>query len=509
MQKQKWGIVVIILLLLGMSIPAKANAATDRKWQDEMMYFIMVDRFNNGDVKNDGDANPDDPKAYHGGDIQGIIEKLDYIKDMGFTSIWLTPIFDNEQKGYHGYWIQDFYKVDEHFGTIQDFKKLVKEAHKRDMKVILDFVANHTGYQHPWLKDPAKKDWFHEKKDIVNWNSQDEIENGWLYGLPDLNQENPDVKKYLIDAGKWWIEETDIDGYRLDTVRHVPKEFWTEFSEEMKKTKKGFFLLGEVWNSDPRYLAEYQKIGIDAMVDFPLYDQLTNIFSNVDESQENLIASWKRNKVAYPHPYLLGTFLDNHDTERFTRQALRHKQYPVTRTKLGLTYLYGAPGIPIVYYGTEITLDGGKDPDNRRLMNFQSDKELGEYVGKLAELRRKHPSLRRGTFDSIYEENGMAIYKRTYKNETTLVAINNTSKNQVVDLKEDFGRKKELRGLLESDFVRPDGDVYKMSVNRETANIYVVADKSGLNIPYIAAIVAIYVAFIAFLYFARKRRRKA
>ncbi|MBB6176682.1 alpha-amylase [Anoxybacillus tengchongensis] len=502
--KRVFRALLIFVLLLSVTTPASAK--TERTWQDERVYFIMVDRFNNGNPKNDYEVNVHDPKAYHGGDLQGIIDKLDYIKEMGFTAIWLTPIFANEKGGYHGYWIEDFYKVEEHFGTLDDFKRLVKEAHKRDMKVILDFVVNHTGYNHPWLNDPAKKDWFHEKKDIFNWANQQEVENGWLFGLPDLAQENPEVKAYLLDVAKWWIQETDIDGYRLDTVKHVPKWFWDEFSKEVKSVKQDFFLLGEVWHDDPRYVAEYGKHGIDALIDFPFYKEASAIFSNVDQSLEPLYNVWKRNEAFYERPYLLGTFLDNHDTVRFTRLALQNRINPVTRLKLGLTYLFSAPGIPIMYYGTEIALDGGEDPDNRRLMNFRTDKELIDYVTKLGELREKLPSLRRGDFELLYEKDGMALFKRTYENETTVIAINNTSKTQKVTLDDELEQGKELRGLLAGDLVRSKDGKYDIILDRETAEIYVLAPKTGLNIPFIAALVAVYTAFGLFLYFAKKRK---
>ncbi|MBB5354325.1 alpha-amylase [Anoxybacillus mongoliensis] len=495
---------LVFVFLFSVALPTSAE--TERTWQDERIYFIMVDRFNNGNPKNDYEVDVHDPKAYHGGDLQGIIDKLDYIKQMGFTAIWLTPIFANEKGGYHGYWIEDFYKVEEHFGTLDDFKRLVKEAHKRDMKVILDFVVNHTGYNHPWLNDPAKKDWFHEKKDIFNWANQQEVENGWLFGLPDLAQENPEVKAYLFDVAKWWIQETDIDGYRLDTVKHVPKWFWDEFSKEVKSVKQDFFLLGEVWHDDPRYVAEYGKHGIDALIDFPFYKEASTIFSNVDQSLEPIYNVWKRNEAFYDRPYLLGTFLDNHDTVRFTRLALQNRINPVTRLKLGLTYLFSAPGIPIMYYGTEIALDGGEDPDNRRLMNFRTDKELVDYVTKLGELREKLPSLRRGDFELLYEKDGMALFKRTYKNETAVIAINNTSKTQKVTLTNELEQGKELRGLLAGDLVRSKDGKYDIILDRETAEIYVLAPKTGLNIPFIAALVAVYTAFGLFLYFARKRK---
>ncbi|WP_199426421.1 alpha-amylase family glycosyl hydrolase [Thermaerobacillus caldiproteolyticus] len=499
----------VLPFLLFYALPVQAAEKEERLWQDEAIYFLMVDRFNNMDPTNDKDVNVNDPRAYHGGDLKGVIDKLDYIKDMGLTAIWLTPIFQNEPGGYHGYWISDFYKVDKHFGTLSDLKTLVKEAHKRDMKVILDLVVNHTGYHHPWLNDPKKKDWFHEKNDIFNWDDQQQVENGWVFGLPDLAQENPQVKRYLINMAKWWIKETDIDGYRLDTVKHVPKSFWQEFAKEVKSVKKDFFLLGEVWNDDPRYIADYGKYGIDGFVDYPLYNEITKVFSKRDQSLRPLYDVWEYDKTFYDRPYLLGTFLDNHDTVRFTRLAIENKQNPITRIKLGLTYLFSAPGIPIMYYGTEIAMDGGNDPDNRRLMNFRTDKEIIDYIKKLGELRQQLPSLRRGDFTLLYEKNGMAVFKRTYKDETAVIAINNTGKTRKVHLTNNqLAPGKELRGLLAGDLVRSDRDGYDLILNRETAEIYVLAKKTGLNIPFIATLIAIYVLFGLFLYYVKKRSKQ-
>lgn len=500
---------LLIPFLLFYGLPAEAAKKEEKRWQDESIYFIMVDRFNNGDMANDYDVNVKDPKAYHGGDLQGIIKRLDYIKDMGFTAIWLTPIVDNEDKGYHGYWAKDFYKVDEHFGTLADAKKLVKEAHKRDIKVIFDYVANHTGYNHPWLEDPAKADWFHEKNEAINYNDQQSVETGWLYGLPDLNHENPEVRKYIIDNAKWWIKETDVDGFRLDTVKFVPKEFWTEFAKEMKSVKKDFYLIGEVWNDDPRYIADYMNAGIDSLLNFPYQKEITNAFRKPNVSSESVYNVWVRDKRFYSNPYMLGTFIDNHDMKRFVRVALENKQYPPTRLKLALSYLYTSPGIPIVYYGTEIALDGGEDPDNRRLMDFKTDDKFLKYISKLGELRNQLPSLRRGDFELLYEENGMSVFKRTYKKETAIIAINNTMKSQKVHLTNaQLAPNKELRGLLEDDLVRSTKDGYDLVVDREKANVYVLAPKTGLNIPFIAALIGIYVLFTMFLVLVKRKQKK-
>ncbi|MFL6555972.1 MAG: alpha-amylase family glycosyl hydrolase, partial [Bacillus sp. (in: firmicutes)] len=277
---------ILILLLLNSSLSANAAVKKeDRLWQDESVYSIMIDRFNDGDRNNDKDVDAKDPLAYNGGDIQGIIDKLDYIQEMGFTTIRLTPIFDNANNGYHGFWVKDFYKVDEHFGTIESFQTLVKEAHKRQMRVILDFVTNNVAADHPWVNDSSKVDWFHAKQDYASENAnQKELEEGWIDGLPDLNQDNPAVKKYLIDAAKWWINKTDIDGLSLPEVNNVPISFWNDFSTEVKKEKKHLFLLGVMANNAATDLQEYKDAGIDSVVNYQYSNELRKTFATTDLS---------------------------------------------------------------------------------------------------------------------------------------------------------------------------------------------------------------------------------
>jgi glycosidase len=500
---------ILIPFLLFYALPVGAVEKEERKWQDETIYFLMIDRFNNGDTQNDMDVNVKDPLSYHGGDFQGIMDQLDYLKEMGFTALWLTPIFDNVDKGYHGYWTRDFYQTDEHFGSVETFKKLVKEAHKRDMKIILDFVANHVAPSHEWVSDESKESWFHDNKGITNWGNQHDLENGWIYGLPDLAQENPEVEKYLLDAAKWWITETDIDGYRLDTVKHVPVSFWEKFSITVKETKKDFYLIGEVWSNDPHYIGQYDKAGIDGFVDYPLQDHLRTAFAKPDQTLNWLFTNWERNKVIYEEPYLMGTFIDNHDTIRFTQDIVLNKQNPSTRWKLALTYLYTTPGIPIVYYGSEIALNGGKDPDNRRQMSFRADKDLIEYITLIGKLRQRLPSLTRGTMEVIYEEKGMAVYKRVFEDEVTIVAVNNTSETQNVTLtSKEIEPGKELRGLLANDLIRSQKDKYELIIDREQSEVYVLTEKSGLNIPFISVIGAVYIIFILFLYLIWKKSRR-
>jgi glycosidase len=502
-------LLILIPFLLFYAFPVSADEKEDRKWQDESIYFIMVDRFNNGDTSNDFKVNTKDLKEYNGGDFKGITEKLDYIKGMGFTAIWLTPVFDNEDKGYHGYWINDFYNTEEHFGTMGEFKALVREAHKRDMKVILDFVVNHVGPNHPWASDQQKKAWFHEKQPIVNWGNQEEVENNWLYDLPDFDQENLETRKYLLDVANWWIEETEVDGYRLDTVKHVPKNFWTEFSKEVKLVKDDFYLLGEVWHDDLRVVASYEKTGIDGFVDFPQNQHLRTIFAKPNQSLGWLFTSWERNKAFYKRPELLGNFMDNHDMTRFTRDILINKQDPIVRWKLALTYLYTAPGIPIIYYGSEIALDGAEDPGNRRLMEFDKDQSLITHISTLGALRKKYPALTRGDLEVLHEESGMAVYKRTYKDETLVIAINNTTEQQTVILdKNDLPLEMELKAILADGSVKESNGKYSLIIDSEQAEIFSISEKKGLDFSLLGPIALIISVLLGMVILIWRKNKK-
>lgn len=511
MSIKKSSIVFILILLVIASLSTHtALASEELKMQDEVIYMIMVDRFNNGDTSNDRDANINDPLAYHGGDFKGIIEKLDYIKEMGFTAIWLTPIFENMDNGYHGYWIKDFYQTNGYFGSMEEFKTLVEEAHKRDIKVILDFVVNHVGPNHEWLNDPSKKEWFHENKGISNWNDQQEVETGWLYDLPDLNQDNPEVSKYLLDAAKWWIEETDIDGYRLDTVKHVPKEFWTEFSAEVKSVNESFFLIGEVWHDNPNVIVSYEDTGIDGFMDFSQNGSLRTAFEKSNQSLGWLFSNNDRNNKLFKSPELLGQFIDNHDMQRFTNLAIQNNQDPIERLMLGLTYMYSAPGIPIIYYGTEIALDGGNDPDNRRMMNFETDDELVQYIKQLGAVRQQQLPLTRGDMELLVDDAGWTVYKRTYVDETVVIAINSTSQAQTLVLDEEIETGKELQGLLAGGLVNQDESGYTIHLESGQSEIYELVDQQKDNrlttVTLMASIILL--LLILFIWFNRSKRNK-
>ncbi|MFJ7728080.1 alpha-amylase family glycosyl hydrolase [Neobacillus sp. NPDC097160] len=497
---------ILITLLFISALPAQAAIEKkERLWQDEAVYSIMIDRFNNGDINNDIDANAKDPNVYNGGDFQGIIDKLDYIHDMGFTAIRLTPIFDNAKNGYHGYWVNDFYKTDEHFGSIKTFQKLVKEAHKRKIKVLIDFVTNNTAATHPWVNDSSKQDWFHQKQEISDHNNQQSLENGWVDGLPDLNQDNPEVKKYLIDAAKWWIKKTDVDGYSLPEVNHVPLSFWTDFSNEVKKEKKDFFLLGVTSENTSIDMNQYQSVGIDSLFDYSQSEKLRKAFATTNQPFSPLYSAFDSSQK---NSGLMANFLDNEYTVRFTNDIVDERQFPGSRWKTALTYLYTTPGIPLFYYGTEIALIGGEVPDNRRQMNFRTEKELIDYITKLAEQRKQLASLTRGTMEMLYDKGGMVVYKRVYKGETSVIAINNSTKSQKVILTEEqLAGGKELRGLIGGDLVRSRDHQYILIVDRDISEIYVLTEKSGIKTSLIVSLVIVYILVGIFLFFIIKRRK--
>jgi glycosidase len=493
-------ILLFISLLLFNALPVGAVEKEDRKWQDETVYSLMIDRFNNGDQSNDMDVDLDDPIGYHGGDFQGVIDQLDYIKDMGFTAISLTPVFDNIDGGYHGYWVNDYYKTEEHFGSIELFKKLVDEVHKRDMKVILDFVMNPIGPNHPWVNDPTKEDWFYPGQQEVDQEKS---------LLPKLNQENSEVKQYLIEAAKWWIEETDIDGYRLDSVDEVRGSFLLDFSKEVKSVKSNFYLLGETMTNDPNEIASYKETGIDGFVDYPLNKELRKVFPAPNQSFSSLFMLQEQNKELYSNPYLVATFMDNQHTVRFTRDTVSINEHPGPRWKQALTYLYTTPGIPFVYYGSEIALDGGETPDNHRQMNFRADNDLNEYIAKIGEIRSKLPALTRGTMEMLYEKNGLAAFKRVYKKETVVVVINNTTKTETVTIPaKELAGDKELRGILNGDLVRSSDDAFTITIDRDESEVYVLSNKSGINIPYILALAAVLISFAVFMILVSKKSRR-
>jgi alpha-amylase len=419
---------MIRVLLAGIVVVAACAPASPpeaRDWRDESIYFVMTDRFKNGDPKNDGDAIAGKADWWQGGDLQGVIDELQYIKDLGMTAIWITPVTQQTRGGYHGYWTADFYRVDPHLGDLDKLKELVTKAHAMRLKVLLDVVINHVGYDHPWLVDQGHAGWFHDRCAMI-FSDQKSVEDCWLAGLPDLNTENPAVRAYLTDWALWLIRETNVDGFRLDTARHVPKDFLRDWVDAIKRARPGFWTVGEVFSSDYRYQADYLDAGLDAITDFQTEEGITRALG----PNEDLV--WLGRPPSIAESYLPGretsraTFVDNHDVPRFVGPTVTDDAK--ARLRQALVYLFTVPGTPVLYYGTEIALPGGGDPDNRRPMLWTGgDETTRDLVRQLAILRQQIPSLRRGTFVKLLSERETLVYAREGGADTAVIAINGQS----------------------------------------------------------------------------------
>ncbi|QKE73516.1 alpha-amylase [Arthrobacter citreus] len=496
---RRFGFIILVSVLFLSTLPSISFAeknTTDLK--KEMIYRILIDRFFDGNPRNNKNTDPKDLTKSQGGDLEGITQKLDYLKDFGYTAISISPIFKSDENSYDGYSVVDFKKMDPRFGTIEDLKKLVKEAHKRKIKIFIDFVANNVSPNSELAKNA---NWFNPENSTSS-------EKKWINGLPDFNQENADVANYLIDAGKYWMDQASFDGYNLQEVNNVPVSFWKTFNQELKKKNPNFILLADLNESSEMNYSKYDNLDFNGIYNVDLVGDLANTFSSQNQSLTEIMKQQK-DLTKQLGSTLMINYVDDEMTKRFVSIALSKGQYPPSRLKLALTYLFTSPGIPLTYYGTEIALNGGNIPDNRKGMDFRTDQDFSDYIKKLTELRRTLPSLTNGNFEVLYDSKGMTLFKRHDKDETTIIAINNTSLDQKVHLNFDVVKKSdELRGLLADDLVRPNKKGFDIVLKRESSNVYAVAPKTGLNIGIIIAIPSIFVAFIIFLWLARRRNKQ-
>jgi neopullulanase len=450
---------------------------------DDVIYLILPDRFANGDPLNDepaefpGSHNRDNPRAYHGGDLRGIEQHLDYLKGLGVTALWLTPIVKNgAAQDYHGYGATDLYAVDPHLGTLADYQELVHAAHKQHMKVLFDVVPNHVGPLHPWVKHPPMPDWFHgtlgqhltaaspvkpsfygqpETKEITHDTFESLVDphappqlrrnltEGWFAGvLPDMNTENPTVVRYLVQNSIWWVETSGLDGYRVDTFPYVSRTFWQEWHTDLRRIYPRLSTVGEVFHPDPAVTAFYQGgrtgwDGVDTQLttvfDYPLYFALRDVL--LKGAPVGKLTNVLRQDSLYPHPEYLVPFFANHDTTRFAGMP----EGTPARVKLAFALILTMRGIPEIYYGDELAMPGGGDPDNRRDFpggwpddpknafkkegRTQQQEEIFEYVQALLQLRAEHPALRRGKLWSLASDNTTYVYLRESDEEKILVVF--------------------------------------------------------------------------------------
>jgi glycosidase len=438
-------------------------------WRDESIYFVFTDRFSNGDPSNDrrGHANFDlaDPRGCHGGDWKGIEKKLDYIAGLGATAIWVTPVLQN-WRAYHGYATCNFLELEPRLGGLEDFRSLVEAAHKKGIRVIADIVCNHeadliyykdgtTEYRESgheagfYAKDKGERvlpipvefqdlSFFHNLGNIDRWDDLDakpsHSQTGDFNGNDDFKTERPEVRAAMVKIYRRLIAETDVDGFRVDTVKHVERGFWETFcpairSYAAKIGKKKFFLYGEGWMGEDERVAPYtgtrggKEFLFDGMLHFPLYYAIKDVFQ--DGKAPSRIAEELEKARLYEDDALNVTFFDNHDMPRF----LHGHPEDLDRLECVLGFLYSVRGIPCLYYGTEQGFKGGKDPENREDMfeRFDESHRLYKRVATLNRLRRELEPLRRGKLVLRYAEKegpGLLAFSRVLGDDEVLVVLN-------------------------------------------------------------------------------------
>jgi len=449
----------------------------------DAVYLLMPDRFANGNSLNDSvrgyhqGIHREIAGARHGGDIEGIISKVPYLADLGITTLWTTPLFDNNdtQYSYHHYACSDYYKVDPRLGTNSDYIRLSDACHANDMKLIIDVVPNHCGSSHWWMKDLPAKDWFNTWPTFTNSNyrmtawtdphastaDRFRLTNGWFApNMPDLNLQNPLLFDYLRQVYTFWIEYANIDGMRVDTYPYNDLKTAARFIQSIRSEYPHMNVVGECWVKTPAEIAYYQsgnnnKDGFDSrltsVMDFVLKDVFSMAFNEPDSwdgGMARFYAHYAQDFV-YSNPDLIMNFLDNHDIDRYSTVA----KGDVRKYKMALAMLLTARGYPQIYYGTEIMLDGipgdyqghrfdfpgGWAADKHNAFTTEgrtaSESEVFNYLKALLNYRKNNTVLQNGKMKQFIPENGLYVSFR-YNNEKTIMVIaNNNEQNRELDLK--------------------------------------------------------------------------
>ncbi|MEA3351499.1 MAG: glycoside hydrolase family 13 protein [Chloroflexota bacterium] len=408
--------------------------------QDAVFYQIFPDRFANGDVRNDPpNVHPwgSEPTVWNfmGGDLRGVIQHFDYLLDLGITAIYFNPIFLATSN--HRYNISDYYRIDPKLGDMDDFRALLEVAHRNDVRVIVDGVFNHCGRGFFAFNDALEngehspyKDWFHISEFPVN--GYDESKPGrykawWNFrSLPKFNTDNPAVRNYIFDVARYWIEQ-GADGWRLDVPNEIDDDtFWAEFRHVVKSTNREAYIFGEIWEADPRWVGDHH---CDGLMNYPVREALMKFLQGEEtacefaDRVEGLLERYPRENV-----YAMYVPLGSHDTERL--MTLLGED--IGKVKLAFAFQFAYPGAPAIYYGDEVGMKGGKDPDCRRAFPWdreEQNEELRSWVKRLISLRKRMPSLRRGEYQHVFIDRKRCTYAfaRVLGDEVVLVVLNASS----------------------------------------------------------------------------------
>ncbi len=505
----------------------------------DAIYLITPDRFSNADKSNDinkklKETTIDRNHGYkrHGGDLQGIMNHLDYISDLGFTTVWPTPVLTNDMHNgsYHGYAITDYYQVDPRFGTMTDYKNLADKLHQKGMKLIMDQVANHCGLEHWWMKDLPFDDWVNHQKNyeenIENWNYKSNINSnhrrttnqdlyasevdrkgnneGWFVAtMPDLNQRNPFMAKYIIQNSIWWIETLGLGGIRQDTFPYPDKDFMANWAGSIMKEYPNFSIVGEEWSYNPLLVGYWQKgaknkddyeSNLKSTMDFPMQKAIIEGINEEETWGTGLVKIYEglANDFHYATPKDIMVFLDNHDEGRmFT--ALKED---AIKAKMALSYLLMLPRIPQIYYGTEILMDDTANHGDHGLIRtdfpggFKGDKvnaftqeglsddqkSMQNFVSKLLNYRKNSNAIQDGKTIHFAPFMNTYFLFRSIENETVVHIINKNDKPITIDLK----RYKEvgLNGKKLKNIITGEDFIWEDKINLKEKGSIILTTKS-------------------------------
>ncbi|HEX7152921.1 MAG TPA: alpha-amylase family glycosyl hydrolase [Thermoanaerobaculia bacterium] len=407
-------------------------------WEESVLYFVVLDRFADGSQANNANVDLEAKGTFHGGDLAGLRQQLDEIADLGVNAIWITPVVDNidgfvtgagfPDWAYHGYWADDFTRMDPRFGTESELAAFVDAAHARGIRVLLDVVYNHAGYNSRYLTDPATKSWLRSNE--TGTCGSDDI-TSCVSGLPDFKTELPEVRKYLIDAHLALAKRVGLDGFRLDTVKHVTHEFWQEHRQRLdSEIGKDFFLLGEVWGGDAQSLDPwFAGDEMDAGFDFSFQGSTLGWLQGRGRTVAYDRYLKSREKVR--SGFLLSHFLSSHDVPG----ALFQLGGDVELFRLAALLQLTTAGLPMIYYGEEVARSGGDWPDNRSDMPWGAkalvpgaglprDETLRNDYKKLIAIRKAHPALARGVHTAISTNGDLLAFSQIHENDEVIVAVN-------------------------------------------------------------------------------------
>lgn len=476
----------------------------------DVLYMVMPDRFANGGevhkeaktLRNPSKIDRKNPSARHGGDLKGIADHIDYIDSLGVTAVWLNPVLENDMPGgsYHGYATTDYYRVDPRFGTNEEYAQLIDTLHGKGIKMVMDMIFNHSGSHHPWALDPPSSDWFNHQGDFVQTNyrlstitdpyasdyDKDLTVNGWFVEeMPDLNQRNPHLMKYLSQNSIFWIEDAQIDGIRMDTYPYADREEMGKWIDAVMAEYPDFNIVGECWYGSPAGEQFWQtgsaiaaSKGIDTrlpvVMDFPLSILCADLkpfkvnsqpWNGINEIYDHFALDY-----VYANPMDVLRFLDNHDTDRF----ILEEPESLDAWKQAITLLLTAPGIPQLYYGTELLMNGSKEGSDgyvrrdvpggfdKRVKNQftkegRSDKqnEAYDFISTLNHWRKTSQAIGKGDMKHFMPTNGVYLYRRSYGDEDVIVILNGKDE----DLELDMSRYAEII---------PEGKAYRELMSGES-----------------------------------------